>query len=40
MKSTQERLNEIKQKGYHLEFGDVFNDRCNECDPSQHINCL
>lgn len=26
MESTQERLNEIKQKGYHLEFGDVFND--------------
>lgn len=26
MESTQERLNEIKQKGYNLEFGDVFNE--------------
>jgi len=26
MKSTQEKLNEIKQNGYHLEFGDVFNN--------------
>jgi len=26
MASTQERLNEIKQKGYNLEFSNVFND--------------
>lgn len=26
MKSTQEKLEEIKRKGYNLEFGDVFND--------------
>lgn len=26
MKSTQEKLEEIKRNGYNLEFGDVFND--------------